>query len=182
LKISSSILLCVILFVVVINIVSPYYFIPSGGSSMYPTTDCGVSVVDKNVNSYQESDIVIYKHTMKRFGVTSPNYVQHRIYDKDTEFDIKYSKFTVTKNNYFIKQNQNFFGIESKSVLYNGTYTNYSEAQQLENETIYITKGDNNPKVDPILLQKDDMVGEVIKIYQFPNLVCDGMNPLYDLI
>lgn len=139
-RLLSVLLICVILF----NIGTSYLLLPTGGTSMKPTITCGVSIIDQEVNTFEEDDIVVFKSSEEKFDISYPILVQHRIIDKR---------------------------LYSKNSKYD-----------LKTDVLYITKGDNNTLNDGELLSDEEIVGEVIRVYEYPNSVCKVVNPIHDFI
>lgn len=146
-----------------------FYSIPvtfSTGSSMQPTfSQCEIHVYNPVVNEdqLQEGTIVFFN---------SPDNVNvvHRIvdiedpYTEDSKYDSKptENKLTVTETS---------SGGTITTTYYNNELN--TSSSELYGDRVYITKGDNNPVIDPYITQKKDITGVSLYSYDAPDWTCN---------
>lgn len=100
-RVLSLLVICVILF----NIGTSYLILPTGGTSMQPTLTCGVSIIDQEVNTFEEDDIVVFKTSEEKFDISYPILIQHRIIDKNMYS--KNSKYNLDSKILYITKGDN---------------------------------------------------------------------------
>lgn len=180
----------IVIFVVVINIFTSFFIMPHFGSSMEPSTNCGVSVLDQEYETINEGDVIMYVPEYRYIPI------HHRVVYKEHNYDPEESLYVITKENEF---ETNIFAEEFSDNLdrieldKSTTKMSYTEAQQLSNQTIYITQGDHMPaqegenvmyieEPDPVLITDDIILGKSIYNKDLPKPVCDVTNPIADRV
>jgi signal peptidase I len=158
LKISSAIVIGILIGLATLHLINylfgfavidQFLYIPAimRGASMIPTfpSGCTFLFVDMHTdqNTIEKDDIITVKN--RNFA--------HRIVYKTNSFDPDNGKYKIEK-------------IDDKlHIIYNEhnelhiVETNYNKQQinKLEGKQIYITKGDNNEYIDPVLIKKQDV-------------------------
>lgn len=114
------------------------------GSSMAPTysEDCSI-VYGQETETVSEGDIIVYES--EHFD----DIVIHRVVEKYDQYNQLTAKHRIVKSN----QGKNQFVERGGQIR----ETNQQVPDTLQNETVYIAKGDNNTVTDPELIQEDQV-------------------------
>lgn len=116
------------------------------GSSMVPTyaEECSI-VYGQETETIAEGDIIVYES--EHFDDT----VIHRVVKK-------YDNYNPNKSDHILlKDGQNKSQFIERGERIHETNQHISDIDTLQNETIYIAKGDNNKLIDPELIQKEQI-------------------------
>lgn len=146
-----------------------FYSLPitfSTGSSMQPTfSKCEFHMYDPTISQEQ-----LHEGTIIFFNSPDNVNVVHRIVDVEDPYTEE-SKYNSKPSKNKLTVTETSSGGTITTTYYNNELN--TPSSELYGERVYITKGDNNPVIDPYITQQKDITGISVYSYDVPDWVCN---------